>query len=181
MRPIYQWLSLTLLLFSPLANSSEVVWANFLDNSNLATHDKLAEELVNCNDSDCKRRFAPNSIDVERLLNMVRLRNIQAVDIAFLSIRFLDGGDLEDMNRELGSLSEADPKLFLVNLKDHKMTPHQTRRLLRMLPLNTVDDVKKKRNIVRNRIRSLSLVDDPDLIRVRDKSVSILNELLSQL
>lgn len=174
-------LFLPLLFFSSLTYSTDKAWVEFLSKPNQASHDLLANKLKKCRDSICTKNLLPRSSDVESLLELVRQGDLQGIDIAFLSIRYLDGGDLEDMYRGLGMLSETNPKYFLMEIKNRHVTAHQTRRLLRMLPLDTVDDIRSKRRIVNRRIKHLSMVDDPALKDIRNESIYILKQYLTQL
>ncbi len=174
-------LFLSVLIFSSQAYSNDKAWAEFLSNPNQGSHGLLANKLKKCRDSICTKNLSPSSSDVESLLTLVRQENLQGIDVAFLSIRYLGGGDLEDVYRGLGMLSETNPKYFLMEIKNRHVTAHQTRRLLRMLPLDTVDDIGSKRLIVKSRIKHLSMVDDPALKDIRNESIYILKKYLTQL
>jgi hypothetical protein len=172
---------LPLLFFSSHSYSTDKAWAEFLTSPNQVRHESLANALEKCSDSICIKNLAPSSVDVENLLVLVRKGDLRGIDIAFLSIRFLDGGDLEDVYREIGMLSETSPKLFLIKIKNRHVTAYQMQRMLRMLPLDTVDDIRSKRRIVKSRIEHLSIVDNPELKDVRNKSIGILKQYLIRL
>lgn len=162
-------------------NSTRGDWEGFLANPNADRYHALAEKLRGCKDSECRNEVRPSSRAVARLLLLVKRGDPNAVDLAFLSIRFLDGGNLEDTLRTLGSLTETSPNLFLQEVKKHGLPSYQVRRLLRMLPLDTVDNVAKKRRLVRRRVASLAAVDDKNLVDVRDAAIAVLEEFLAQL
>lgn len=160
---------------------AENVWAEFLGNPSRESHDVLVDKLTKCNDSSCRKTLLPSPSDMEKLLGLVKVVDLQAVDVAFLSLRFIEGGDLEDVYRGLGMLIESDPRFFLTQMKDHSVTEHQMRRLLRMLPLDTVDDIPKKIRLVRSRMDHLSEISDPALEDIKNKSIAILKQYQSKL
>lgn len=174
---------LLLLPFLPLLawGGTQDRWAQFLSQPNARNHRALAQALQGCNNPECAHQIKPSSQAVNRLLELVQRGDPKAVDLAFLSIRFLDGGDLEDVFRGLGSVTETDPKLFLEQVVRHRVSRGNLESLLTMLPLSTVDNVPKKRRLVERRIRSLAAVKDKPVAHVRDEAIAILEHFLSRL
>ncbi len=167
---------------TPLLASAETSrWGAYLRSPNPETYRLLADELRSCHDAECSKEVRPSSSDVAQLLRIVDRGDRWATDIAFLSIHLLDGGDLEDVMRSVSSLSEHHPSLLLQMIEEHQLSDAQIERLLRMLPLHSVDDQGEKRRIVERRIKSLSTVSDPKLTRVRNLSIASLKRLLSEL
>jgi hypothetical protein len=107
-------------------------------------------------------------------LAQVKNGNQYAIDLAFLSRVFLDGGALEDISRGLGSVADNNPKLFLKHAGKYNLSARQMRRILRMMPEETVDSEEKRQRAIRNRIQSLLKVKDPSLIKIRDDAIAVL-------
>lgn len=174
---------LLLLPLIPLLARGEMQdeWVQFLTHPRGDRYQVLSQRLRDCNDTGCAHQVKPNSQDVVRLLRLVQRGDPNAVELAFLSLRFLDGGDLEDVFRSLGSLTETHPRLFLKEVSQHRVTQAKYESLLTMLPLSTVDNEAKKRRLIERRIRSLAAVKDKPLAVARDEAIAILDHFLSEL
>lgn len=155
-----------------VAQSLTDEWAAFLRTRNTESYHVLAQGLYSCQASQCLQDAAPSSVVLNKLLTLVQQGDPMAVDLTFLSIRLLDGGNLEDAMRALSALTGSNPKLFLKQIKKQSMSDRQIKRLLHMLPLDSVDDIDKKKLILDQRIRALSAVDDPSLIDLRDLAIA---------
>jgi hypothetical protein len=105
---------------------------------------------------------------------LVEKGQLQAIDLAFLCHRFLDGGDLEDVSRSLGKVADAQPRVFLEEVKKHRLPLPEMRGILKMLPESVIDDDVRRRAAVKERIRSLSTVRDPSLTDIRDEALAVL-------
>jgi len=93
----------------------------------------------------------------------------------------LDGGNLEDLSRSLGTLADTDPKVFLHQTAKSRLTQRQLRIVLGMMPENTFDDVGKRRAAVQRRIESLLTVKDSNLGEARDEAVAYLRRVMKGL
>ena len=83
---------------------------------------------------------------------------------------------MEDLYRASGLYLEINPERFLDVLKDFKITKREMENFLLMLPLNTVDDIDLKKDVINKRINLLLLVRDSEL---KIQAIEILkNELV---
>jgi hypothetical protein len=84
------------------AQPAQQDWAAFLDHPTTENYRRIAKILDSCGSDSCKSEVAPSSASVVKLVGLVQKGERQAIDLAFLCRRFLDGGDLEDVTRSLG-------------------------------------------------------------------------------
>jgi hypothetical protein len=173
-----------LILVAPLsagAHPAHQAWAAFLDHPTTENYRRIAKTLDSCRSVSCEPEVAPDSDSVVKLVGLVEKGQRQAIDLAFLCRRFLDGGDLEDVSRSLGMVADAHPRVFLEEVKEHRLPLRQLRKILRMMPESVIDDDVKRRAAVRERLRSLSTVKDPNLSDIRHAAAEVLRPLLTSL
>lgn len=174
-------LTLILIFCNPLiAMACEMEWLEFVANPSAIAHEALAKEIASCK-AEGTRCTRPSSQVVGKLARLVEANNSWAIDIAFSALPALDGGDLEDVVRALGLLTESNPTTFLDFVKQRHLSDYQLRGLLLMLPLDTVDSPHLKIDRIHKRIDSLSAVNHPQLKDVRDEAVQILRQRLTEL
>lgn len=164
-------------LLSPAPSGSSVgndTWAAFLAQPSDAGHRAVTAMVKNCRVAACERDVAPDSSAVAKLVEWIGKGQKQAIDLAFLCRRLLDGGDLEDVSRGLGMVADSHPRLFLEGIKRHRLAPQEWRGILLMMPASTIDDEVGRRHALKERIRSLSTVSDPDLRDARNEALSVL-------
>jgi len=171
-----------LLLLQPITVAAgESEWILFLKNPTTDSYNPLIARIEKCKKEDCKCDVKPDSAAVIKLIELIKIQNAFAVDIAFSSLKILDGGDLEDVIRSLGLLTESSPKLLLDYSIKHNIPDYKLEDLLTMLPLETVDDNRAKIETVQKRIKSLSKVNSPPLVEIRGKAIIILGKYLDEL
>jgi|ERR1700738_4827634 len=156
------------------AQPAQQEWAAFLDRPTTENYQHIADTLDSCHSTSCEPEVAPDSDSVVKLVGLVEKGQQQAIDLAFLCHRFLDGGDLEDVSRSLGKVADAHPRLFLEAVKKHGMPLPELRGIVEMMPESVIDDEAADRAAVRKRIRSLSTVKDRGLSEVRDAALAVL-------
>jgi hypothetical protein len=156
------------------AQPAQQEWAAFLEHPTTENYHRIAKTLDSCRSTSCESEVAPDSDSVEKLVGLVEKGQLQAIDLAFLCHRFLDGGDLEDVSRSLGKVADAQPRVFLEEVKKHRLPLPMLRGIVEMMPESVIDDEAADRAAVKARIRSLSTVTDPNLIDVRDEALAVL-------
>lgn len=157
-------------------------WEQFLNSADSNAYLNLKAELKTCRtEQPCAGRVVPNSLQVHELIKLVETSKRRAVEVAFLVAPFLDGGDLEDVQRALGGLIKQSPEQFLAGLESSNLSRHQKVKIVGMLPLESVDNFPMKKTIVDSRIRALSKVKKHSLIKARNKAISDLRELRVEL
>jgi len=179
---IYRIALMLILLLQPfLVAASSSKWSVFLSNPTQDTYRPLVAQIEKCKKKSCKEDVKPDSQAVRKLVKLVAMNNPYAVDVAFSSLSLLDGGDLEDIIRSLGLLTESNPELFLTCINRYHLSDYKLDDLLTMLPLATVDDKKARIETVQKRINSLSEVTNPQLFKVRDRALNFLRQFLEEL
>lgn len=149
-------------------------WAAFLDRPTRARHDRLVEAL--------RRGGVPGRGDVAKLSRLIQTGNESAVDIAFRTFTFLDGGELEDLLRAVAPLCERNPALLLTNLALHHSSDDRVRDLVTMLPEATVDHVREQRRILEARRRALGkVVATGSEARIREVALRALEQEIAAL
>jgi hypothetical protein len=154
--------------------STQDQWATFLKNPNLENYQPLAKNIAGCRMADCAQEVKPQSAAVIKLVALVEQRNLHAIELAFLSRAFLDGGDLEEISRSLGAVADTDPEIFLGQINKHHLTSQQLKSIVKMMPKDTGDDQTKRPLVTQRRIRSLAKVKDQNLVALRDKAIGML-------
>lgn len=168
------------LLLSMTAEACDTEWSQFLATPTKTSHDKLIDWLVQCHRRECQKLIRPTSSEVTKLVGLIDARDSLAIDIGFSALPSLDGGDLEDVVRSLAGFIEVDPDQFLTAAKKNDLSVYLLRKMLLMLPLDTVDDVEARASILQKRIDGLESVDQAALLPIRDKALQILKSKVSK-
>jgi hypothetical protein len=103
------------------------------------------------------------------------------IAVAFASRRLLDGSELEDLDQALGALGERAPGLFLSEAIRHCYSDVQIGSVIVTLPLDSADDVPRRKEIIRARIRGLESIRSPTLSLKRDVALAALRDSLESL
>lgn len=156
------------------AKSTQDEWAAFLKNPNLENYQPLAKTIADCHTADCAQAVKPQSAAVIKLVALVEQRNLHAIELAFLSRAFCDGGDLEEISRSLGAVADTDPEIFLGQISKQHLSSQQLKSIVKMMPKDTGDDLTKRPFATQRRIRSLAKVKDRNLVALRDKAIDML-------
>jgi len=97
----------------------------------------------------------------EKLLKLIREGNEYGIDAGFLELEISKGGNLEDVYRELGSVIERNPELFIDNVKKRNVSYRTLYDLAQMLPLELTDNFALQISTLEKRISKIeSLSDD---------------------
>jgi hypothetical protein len=158
-----------------------LAWTGYLSSPDPHTYRVLATRLQQCQSDACKQTNAPTSAQVRSLEILISKNGEQAADIGFLTLPLVDGGNLEDLMRALAVIADKKPDLLLGMFAKHRFSEERISALVRMLPLESVDDVAKRQLLVEHRIATLSSVERPNLASVRDASVRSLAAYLEDL
>lgn len=93
------------------------------------------------------------------------------------------GGDLGDLYRASGNFILTKPDMYLFILERESVSEKELENFLVMLPLDTVDDVERKRIEIRNRLESVKAVKDSNIknmaISIFEKELNFLSSLPS--
>jgi hypothetical protein len=152
-------------------------WPAFLEHRTRESFDRLQKLLRECESGSCGSVAKPDSSSVVRLVGWVKRGDARAIHVAFMSLRYLDGGDLEDVMRSLGGVADTSPGLFLREVYELELDPRVLRGIVVKLPEAVFDDKVARRNAIQGRIQSLSTVTDPDLRSIRDQTISDLRAM----
>lgn len=133
-------MSVVLLVLLPMITSR---WSLFFSELSQASYQKIIE-CNGCRTSDS---------EYVKLLSLVKGGNELAISLAFGQISSRDGGELGDLYRALGLSLEARPSLFIESVQKLNLEGKSLEPLLTMLPLETVDNLKLKYEMLENRLR----------------------------
>jgi hypothetical protein len=129
----------------------------------------------------CRGSSSLTPAAIAELVKELHRGNRRSIDIAFASRQYLDGGELEDLDRELATLAGEFPLEFLEAARMHCLDDRQLKKLVTMLPLESVDDVPRRKAFLNERITRLAAVDNQELQWGRDRAVSALRDSLKAL
>jgi hypothetical protein len=115
---------------------------------------------------------------LDELMRRIEKGETACLDGMFERRTLLDGGDLEDLFRALGTVSERLPGLFLRKAVEHQVSDFQIGKIVAMLPLETVDDSERQAALLRKRIEGFEAVTDPSLAHGRDVALRALRSQL---
>jgi hypothetical protein len=141
----------------------------------------LSTKLRACGEGTCSRDLIPTSAETIRLETSIKRGARRETALAFQTLSVLDGGDLEDVMRALAGLAGDDPQMLLEQFEANGWEPAPIERLVRMLPLETVDRPAERRRVIDQRLASLRDIHDVRLARVRAVAIAALEEYESEL
>lgn len=141
----------------------------------------LTAKIEACRDTRCEMTLKPASEEVTILARSIQPAARQEAALAFATLRLLDGGDLEDVMRALSGLTADDPQLLLELMTANAWDGERVRSLVRMLPLETVDQPAEKLRHIRRRLDALRKVSAANLRPVRATAMDALEESAAQL
>ena len=156
-----------LLIFSCSNVSSEVPWSLLLIESTEANFKATIGQLSDIDKCDADWYSKPEySNQLFSLFNMVREGNEYAFEINMLITDCLDGGNLGDSFRSMGVFFDRKPSQFFRLIEGKELSNSTWENVLVTLPLETVDDIPKKVDLLKRRLRMALDVKnniDPDL------------------
>ena len=158
------------------ANGGE--WATFLRAPTAKSRERLEAALSSCGSGGGPCAASPKSSEVKDLVQLVGRGDTEAVRVAFMARRVVDGGDLEDLTRSLGTVADVRPRLFLMEVKRHNVPSGILRRIVCSMPEDALDDYAARRAAVAARIEALSRVTQEDLTAVKDLSIVALRRCI---
>jgi hypothetical protein len=141
----------------------------------------LSTRISACSGTGCPTGIAPTSEEVGWLIASIRPGARQEVRLAFDALHIVDGGDLEDLMRALSSLTATDPRLLLEIIRENNWEAERIKTLVRMLPLDTVDEPAKRVSLIRQRLAAVQGVHDANLSAIRAITVDALQEYEAQM
>jgi hypothetical protein len=157
-------------------------WEAFVSHPGEEHYKVLSELLTECRTGqECEKELEPPSSILRQFLHLIHQRNVYALNIAFIALPIMGGGDLEDVVRELGLLVQDSPAQFLSLAKEHQVTEKELEALLTMLPEETVDNFDRQLALIEKRSKSIGSVKNPELASYRDRSLEILRREASSL
>lgn len=159
----------------------ETLWTTFLSNPD-EMHFAALEQAIVPDAAKC-RWGAPHNRDVvpveaqqEQLFDLIRAGNVSAFRAGLLIEKCWDGGNLEDFYRSAGLFFQAQPRDFLQIAKENAIPDSTLESLVTTLPLDTIDDIDRKIDVVDARINMIAKVDENSLEIVKTKALCFLNE-----
>jgi len=155
-------------------------WGAFIENPTERHQALLADSLRNCDGADCARFAVPDS-ELDGFCDLVERGDSLAVELGMLCLRGLDGGNLEDVMRSLGSVVDKNATLVLRLAKKTGLTRNELDGAIGMLPENVIDHPKRRRKAIQRRLASLERVSNPSLAELRDEAVRTLRDYLKEL
>ena len=165
-------LSIGLAFLSTNAHS-EYHWEEFLRHPNDENLTKLTAETRSLA-TPCEGAITPSSAQQHSLFNLIEAGNELAFRAALVVFQCWDGGDAEDFDRSAGVFFEHSPRIFLEVVTNSDVSPDQLRRMITMLPLETVDNIDAKLSRIESRISKLQSIDNPKLADAKNVGLAAL-------
>ena len=174
-------LSLLILVGFSISAHCGSPWEAFLKNPDKDAFSKLERSIAasaqSCRWGDpANSNVAPTVKQDKQLFELIVTGNESAFRAALLVSRCLDGGELEDFYRSVGSFFEAQPRVFLRTVKEDAIPDSQLSDFLTMLPLDTVDDFDRQMRIIENRIALLKSIDEVSLEEEKKRGLFFLEK-----
>jgi len=153
-------------------------WGAFVNNPTQENYFALGKLLANCKKDNlqCENKLRPHYSRSEELIELALKGKKRAIDITFASIRLLDGGELGDAMRALGSIIGSDPELFFREIRMHGISSNIMGRIVIKTPLELTDQLDLQLEVLRKRLKSISSlhVEDPFLIPYHNEVIKSL-------
>lgn len=148
-------------------------WDDFLRHPDANAARVLVAHLAG---STCDSSTIPSSQQVARLVRLLTSRDLPTAAIrpAYLVTRCLDGGDLEDVYRALGSVIAGHPKDFLRVVAQEEVPDSQLRYLVATLPLSLVDNLSGQIAELDRRAARIRSANDPNTAEVSRRALTVL-------
>lgn len=163
----------------PITSSAcEAEWRAFVNEPSQSTYQALARSIPKCNEQGGLGNAEQRNRVVLRLEHLIEARNTYAIDVGFQSLKLLDGGNLEDITRALGLITESHPVLFLRSVKKYRLTDIQFQRLLLAFPESTIDHQDLRVLRARERLKRITIVKDAELADLKKRAANILRQFL---
>ncbi len=164
------------------ANECESVYFDYSENPTKENWRELIAYMDTGAGENCASVFS-DAGEFQKLLRGIHDHNMQTIAVAINFLDFLDGGNYEDVVRELGSLTDTDASLFASLFIDINLEGSRFKSLLTMLPLTTVDDIDAKLYIVQERIRKMDQLtsDNGKILMLKEKAIVILKKRMMKL
>ena len=153
-------------------------WGVFVNNPNQENYFALGKLFNQCEkgNEECEKELNPHYSRSQKLVELVKLGNKKAIDIAFASLRVLGGGELGDVSRALGYVIESDPEFFLRKIRSHSISLFRIRKIVQGTPLELTDQFDLKIKVFERRLKSMSSLKlkDPFLSSYKDICIKAL-------
>ena len=180
---------LLLLLLLPITASAsgpsaQEQWKAFLAKPSAGTYERLSKTIHRCVAAKCQDTGVAggedNFTDFYAMLDLVERGNHYAMEIAF-EIRPLYGNSTapsEDLDRSLGLSSTMEPTLFLELFQKYNVP---LELLVSQTSTGSIDNIRAQREELKRRIQSFSRVNDPRLLQLRDKAISMIQHQIDEI
>jgi hypothetical protein len=155
------------------AAAHSMEWRAFLKNPTVTTYNKLSAVLRPTAEQPCQGSDVTDR-DVTLLEDLIEAKSDYAIRIGFAILPCQDGGNFEDVARELARLTDSDPTLLLRLSAKAGFQDRTLSYLVLMLPESTVDDVDAQEVWTGQRIEKVSSVTDPELQGIKKRALAIL-------
>jgi hypothetical protein len=161
-------------------SSAQDHWKAFLTKPSARTYESLSGDIRACvvtswHDAEVAGA-ADNFVNLYKLLHLVEHGNYYAMEIA-VQIRPLyknAAAPSEDIENSLGLSATMEPTFFLELMRKYDIPTGLLERLVLQTSIGSIDSLGAHREEWRRRIKSLSKVRDPHLLRLRDNAISFI-------
>lgn len=184
-----------LLLFSALlvhhgiayGNKEPSIWQKFVNNPNLINY-KICQIAVwktvapqhNRFDNPITKELSNNYDLYDRFLDLIKKRNIYALELGMQIYPFTNGGNLEDLYQAIGTVIVKDTELFLYLIVKYNIDDDDVLEdMIGMYPLEEVtDNLGARIRISNERLEAFKAIKRETLIITGNKCIKILEERL---
>jgi hypothetical protein len=126
----------------------------------------------------CWHQFEYGSTYFAKLKQRVQGGDTSAAILVAEHLHATDGAELEDWLVALGQFSDRKPEVFLDFAKTGRVTTRTLTNAVKILPLDTSDDLPRQLTLLRARATKLRAVSRQDLAEQRHIALKALNEAI---
>jgi hypothetical protein len=153
-------------------------WKEFVRNPTQANYQRLAGKIAKFSPGSCSIEIDPSLEVTDRLVALIYHGNVWAINIALISLPFIqcDAAGLEDIDRSLASIADTNPREFLELVTQYHISDLDIRNMIGMQDENLIDDLQGQYNADKRRIRALSSVEDKAFTKAKAVAISSIKE-----
>lgn len=142
---------------------------------------RTLDAVSGAGDQPCWAVIASSNEKLDKLLHFVEGGNRSAAEYLAGHLNTLDGGNLEDSLVALGQFSDHRMEALLDFAKDGRLSEHELREALTMLPLSLSDNPRAQLNVLKARRRCVTRVSRKDLAQVKDAALNAIDDFLAEI
>jgi hypothetical protein len=166
--------------------SAQEQWKAFLTKPSAGTYEPLSRTIRMCVATKCQEAGAAgredNFRDFDALLDLVERGNHYAMEIGFQIRPLYENAAApgEYLDRSQGLSATLEPTFFLELIRKYNIPTGVLETLVVQTSTGSIDNLREQREELKRRIQSFSKVNDPRLLQIRDKAISLIQHEIDE-